>query len=243
MQLQEKRLFLKLKQIIESSDTRAGKAFDLFIQALILLSLVSFSLETLPDLSEDFRRFLLNTELVLVVIFSVEYLLRLWVAERKAGFVFSFFGLIDLLAILPFFLSAGVDLRSLRVLRMLRLFRILKLVRYSTAVRRFHKAFMLVREELILFGFVTLIILYLAAVGIYHFENEAQPEVFSSVFHSLWWAVITLTTVGYGDLYPVTLGGRVFTFFILMIGLSIVAVPTGLIASALSKAREDDEKT
>lgn len=79
------------------------------------------------------------------------------------------------------------------------------------------------------------IMLYLSAVGIYYFEHQAQPELFQSVFHSLWWAVTTLTTVGYGDMYPITVGGRIFTFFVLMIGLGIVAVPTGLIASAMSK--------
>ena len=84
---------------------------------------------------------------------------------------------------------------------------------------------------------------YLSGVGIYYFENEAQPEAFSSIFHSLWWSVITLTTVGYGDIYPITAGGKIFTFFILIIGLGIVSIPAGLIASALSKARtmESDE--
>ena len=86
------------------------------------------------------------------------------------------------------------------------------------------------------------IILYLSAAGIFFFENKAQPEVFTSIFHSLWWAVSTLTTVGYGDIYPITVGGKIFTFFILMIGLGIVAVPTGLLSSALSKAREMEGK-
>ena len=118
--------------------------------------------------------------------------------------------------------------------------RILKLIRYSTAARRFHRAFVIAKDELILFFFVTLILLYLSAVGIYYFESTAQPEQFKSVFHSLWWAVVTLTTVGYGDIYPVTVGGRIFTFFVLMVGLGIVAVPTGLVASALSQARSEE---
>lgn len=91
-----------------------------------------------------------------------------------------------------------------------------------------------------LFVVVTLMLLYISAVGIYYFENEAQPEVFKSVFHSLWWAVATLTTVGYGDVYPITIGGKVFTFAILMVGLGIVAVPAGLLASALSKVRMEE---
>ena len=93
-------------------------------------------------------------------------------------------------------------------------------------------------EELVLFVAATVVLLFLAAVGIHHFESEAQPDVFTSVFHSLWWAVATLTTVGYGDVYPITAGGRVFTFAVLLVGLGVVSVPAGLVASALSKARE-----
>jgi voltage-gated potassium channel len=95
---------------------------------------------------------------------------------------------------------------------------------------------------LALFGAVALIVLYLAGVGIYQFEHDAQPEVFSSVFHCLWWATTTLTTVGYGDAFPITAGGRIFTFFVLVVGLAIVAVPTGLMASALTQARDDEKE-
>lgn len=133
-----------------------------------------------------------------------------------------------------------MDLRSLRILRMLRLFRLLKLARYNSAMQRFSNAFFIAKEELVLFGVVTVMLLYLSAVGIYYFENEAQPEQFKSIFHSFWWAIATLTTVGYGDVFPVTVGGRIFTFFILMIGLGIVAVPAGLLASALTKVRKED---
>ena len=228
----------KLKQIIEDSDTKSGRAFDLAIQTIIVVSLISFSIETLPDLSEESRATLHVIELMSIIIFTVEYLARVLVASDKTGFLFSFFGIIDLLAILPFYLSTGLDLRSLRSFRLLRLVRILKLARYSAAAKRFHRAFLIAKEELALFLFASLIVLYLAAVGIYHFENPAQPDEFSSVFHSLWWAVSTLTTVGYGDIYPVTAGGKMFTFCILVVGLGIVSIPAGLVASALSKARE-----
>jgi len=100
---------------------------------------------------------------------------------------------------------------------------------------------MIAREEIVLFLFATLILLYLSAVGIYFFEHDEQPDVFASVFHSLWWAVVTLTTVGYGDVTPHTVGGRVFTFLVLIIGLGVVSIPAGLVASALSKARELEE--
>ncbi len=227
----------KIRRLIEESDTKPGKAFDIFIQALIVLSLVSFSIETLPDLSNKTYVILYQIEVFTVAIFTIEYILRLIVSSNRKGFVFSFFGIVDLIAILPFYLTTGFDLRALRSFRLLRLVRIFKLARYSAAIKRFYHAFIIVKEELALFLFTTLIVLYLAGVGIYYFENPAQPEAFSSVFHSLWWAVATLTTVGYGDIYPVTVGGKIFTFFILFIGLGVVSVPAGLLASALSKAR------
>lgn len=230
---------MTLKQIVEESDTKAGHLFDLTVQLLVFISLISFSVETLPDLSAGTRSILRIIEVVTVGLFTVEYALRFLVADRKRSFVFSFFGLVDAIAILPFYLALGVDLRSIRVIRFLRLFRLLKIGRYSQAIDRFHRAILIVREELILFGAAALLLLYVAAVGIYFFEREAQPDQFASIFHSLWWAVVTLTTVGYGDVYPVTVGGRIFTFFILVIGLGIVAVPTGLLASALSHIRSE----
>lgn len=216
--------------------------WDYFIQALIVLSLISFALETLPNLSQPHRKILGAFEVGTVIVFSLEYLLRFWLSRPRGSYALSFFGFVDLIAILPFYLSSGIDLRSVRAFRLLRLFRLLKLARYSSAIQRYHRAFLIAREELILFGFTALILFYLASVGIYYFENQAQPEVFASVFHSFWWAVATLTTVGYGDIYPITVGGKIFTFIVLMIGLGFVAVPTGLFASALSSAREEQTK-
>jgi voltage-gated potassium channel len=234
----------KLKRIVEQNDTRWGRALDFFILSLVVVSLVTFSIETLPNVSTATQRWLYAIELVTVAVFTVEYLLRLLVADRKLGFVFSFFGLIDLLAILPFYVAAGLDLRSIRALRFLRVFRAMKMARYSKAIQRFHRAFLIAKEEIILFFMVAVLMIYFAAVGIYYFENAAQPEAFASIFHSLWWAVTTLTTVGYGDVYPVTVGGRIFTSLILLVGLGIVAIPAGLMASALSKAREmEDDQT
>ena len=192
----------------------------------------------LVTLSESTKNALATFEIVSVLIFTVEYISRLIFADNKFKFVFSFFGIIDLLAILPFYLATGFDLRSVRAFRLLRLVRILKLTRYSAATQRFYKAFVIAKEELVLFLVTSIIILYLASVGIYYFESQAQPEAFASVFHSMWWAVATLTTVGYGDIYPITIGGKIFTFFILIVGLGIVSIPAGLIASALGKARE-----
>ncbi|QDU56797.1 ion transporter [Aeoliella mucimassa] len=228
---------MRLKAIVEDSDTSAGWWFDLTVQVLIIVSLFSFSIETLPDLPPHVHRVLRIIESVTVCIFSLEYLTRVWVADNKLKYMFSFFGIIDFASIVPFYLPGGVDLRSLRVLRLLRAFRLFKLLRYNQAMKRFSIAIGLIREELILFSIVTSMMFYISAVGIYYFENTAQPEVFDSIFTSLWWAIVTLTTVGYGDIYPITLGGRIFTFFVLMGGLGVVAVPAGLFSSALSEAR------
>lgn len=229
----------RIKKIIEHNDTKGGRIFDLFIQSLIVLSLISFSIETLPNKSIGLSKVLNISELVIVIIFSIEYLLRLLISDKKLKFIFSFYGLIDLMAILPFYITTGLDLRSIRAFRLLRLLRTFKLMRYSNAIKRFHRALIISREELILFLFITIILLFLSGAGIYLFENPAQPEVFTSIFESLWWAVSTLTTVGYGDIYPITVGGKIFTSLILMIGIGIVAVPTGILASALAKTREE----
>jgi len=229
------------RKIVEQSDTRQGRAFDVAIQILIVVSAATFAIETLPGLSEDTLRLLQFSEAVIVILFTAEYLLRLYSSSRRLAFVFSFYGIIDLLAILPFYLALGFDLRSLRILRLARLAVMLKLVRYSQAARRYQMAFKLVREEVVIFGLFSLALIYLSAVGIYFCEHKAQPEVFASVFDGLWWAIVTLTTLGYGDVVPITPGGKVFTFFVLIIGLAMIAIPSGLVASALSKVRNTEE--
>jgi voltage-gated potassium channel len=230
-----------LKTIIERNDTHWGRVFDLCIQSLILISLLCFSLETMPGLSAETYLWLERIEVFTILVFTLEYVLRLWVADQPLRYATSFYGLVDLLAILPFYVSAEIDLRSLRAIRFMLLFQAFKLGRYSKAIRRFHRAFLIAKEEIVLFLCATVLLLYFAAVGIYYFESDAQPTHFTSVFHSLWWSVETLTTVGYGDIAPVTAGGKVFTLFILLIGLGIVSVPAGLVASALSKARAMEE--
>ena len=227
---------MNLKQIILETDTKAGRNFDLFIQVLIIFSLVTFSIETLPNLSEATLEILGRLEMITIAIFSVEYVLRVSLNPNRLKYIISFYGLIDLVAIIPFYLQTGLDLRSIRVFRLLRLFRIFKLFRYGSAIKTFTMAFKKVKSELIIFFIATLFVLYVAAVGIYYFESRVQPEQFGSVFHSLWWAVATLTTVGYGDSYPITIGGKIFTTIIVLIGLGVVAIPTGLLASAMTDA-------
>ena len=227
-----------LRSVVEDNTTKKGKVFDFIIQALIFLSLIAFSIETLPNLPEWIINLLKAFETFCIYIFLAEYVLRVFVSKKPFNYIFSFYGIIDFLAIAPYFISSFVDLRFLRAFRVFRIFRVLKLVRYNKAIRRVSIAAKEVKEEVALFLIATLILIFIVSAGIYFFENEAQPDKFQSVFHSMWWTIVTLTTVGYGDVYPITVGGKIFTFFILILGLGIVTIPAGLVASALSKARE-----
>ena len=229
-----------LTTIVQGRDTRAGRAFDWCVIALILLSLVSLTLGTLPDLSPAAHQAIASIEIAIAILFTLEYAARIATARHPLAYVFSGYGLVDLAAIVPFYFGVFFGLQALRTVRLFRLLRLLKLVRYSKAMRRFAKALSLAKEEAVLFLIATIGLLFVSSVGIYFFENQAQPDVFKSIPHSFWWAVATLTTVGYGDVYPVTVGGRVFTFLMLMIGLGVVAVPAGLVASAMSQVRREE---
>lgn len=161
----------QLWYILEDNTTKKGRYFDYFIQSLIFLSLVSFSLDTLPNLYEEFRHFLDGFEVFSIIIFSVEYLLRVYVSKKPYKYIFSFYGLIDIIAILPFYLNTFLDLRFLRAFRVFRVFRALKLMRYNKALNRFNLAFKIVKEEIILFFMVTLVLIFITSAGIYFFEN------------------------------------------------------------------------
>jgi len=231
-----KRFKIKLKEMVLNPNSKSGKIFDNLIQLFIITSLISFSIETLPNLSQSTLYVLGLLEIMIVSIFSFEYVLNiLFIRKPFKNYIFSFKGLIDLLAILPFYLQSGLDLRSIRIFRLLRLLRIFKLFSDGSAITTFKIAFSKIKAELTIFFVATLFILYITSVGIYYFENQAQPENFGSIFHSMWWAVATLTSVGYGDVYPVTIGGKAFTSIVVLIGIGIVAVPTGLLASAITR--------
>lgn len=232
----------KIRIIVEEEDTKAGIIFDYVIQSLIIFSLLVYSIGTLPQLSPKWQHILHVIDITCYVVFTVEYVARIYISNKPWKYIFSFYGIIDLLAILPFIAGQQFDLRAIRALRVFRIIRALKISRYSRALNRFNVTLKIIKPELVMFFLVSAIFMFIAAAGIFYFEHPAQPEKFASIFHSLWWAVITLTTVGYGDVYPITAGGRIFTFFILIIGLGIVTIPAGLIASAITRARELEDK-
>ena len=207
------------------------KIAEYFIQILIILSVIAFALETESSLQERYSSYFNYFEIFTVIIFTFEYFVRILVSKKKLSYIFSFYGIVDLLAILPFYLDFGFDARSLRVIR---IFKIFKFKQYNYAIKRYSLALNSIRNELAVFSLSSMFLLYISAVGIYFFEKDVQPEKFGSILDSMWWALVTLTTVGYGDTYPITPLGKVFTSLIVVIGIAIIAIPTGLISSALT---------
>ena len=227
----------RLRAIIE------GNLFSGIIQFLILASAVVFVLESDREQLEvdPYATHFVILDVVFLVLFSIEYLLRVYIEPKKSDFVFSFYGLIDLIAILPsLFLVPGF--RVLRILRFLRIFRIFKATRFILAVDRLGAALREIQQELLALVILSLMFVYLAACGIHFFEREAQPEAFGSILDSMWWSVVTLTTIGYGDVYPTTSGGRLFTALVALVGVGLIAIPSGLLASVLTEARVEREQ-
>jgi len=225
---------MALRRLLHESDTRPGRIFDTVLQGLILVSLVGLTVASLEGLAEWAVSLLLAIEVLTMAFFSIEYVLRVFSAPSARRYIFSFWGVVDFMAVFPYYVLN--DSQWVRALRFLRIFRLL---RFNRSLGRFAAAFRASKNELIVFGTTAVIMLFIAAAGIYQFEHKAQPDNFGSIPESLWWAIVTLTTVGYGDVYPVTPMGRVFTGFIMIIGLGVVAGFTGVIASALSRIRDD----
>ena len=220
---------------------QASRAVDIFLVVLILANTAAVILESMPELSVPYHRQFKAFETVSVIVFTLEYLLRVWSCTEggyspgwgRLRFVAKPMLLVDLIAILPFFLVlTGMDLRHVRLLRLVRLLRIAKLARYSTALRLLGRGCRARKEELLLTLLMGLFAMVLAATMMYFAEHAAQPEVFPSIPAALWWAVTTLTTVGYGDAYPVTLAGKVVGGIVQVLGVAVLAIPTGLLGAS-----------
>jgi len=228
-----------------------GHLIDIFLITLITANVGMIMLETIPHLADQYAQAFRYFELFSVAIFTVEYLLRLWSCVetpipgqggKKSGrlrWAFTPLGLIDLIAIMPFYISlfipdGGTSLLMLRVFRALRLLRIFKLTRYSSALTILLSVLKRESRVLAVMSVILLAILLLASWGIYLLERDLQPDVFGSIPSAMWWAVITLTTVGYGDVIPITQGGRVFAGLISLVGIGMMALPAGVLASGFS---------
>jgi voltage-gated potassium channel len=217
--------------------------FDYFIASLIILNVIAIAIESLSTLDPIHLKILKDFEIVSLLIFTIEYSLRIYVADLKYprktkiqsifAFVLSPLGLIDLFAILPFYIPfiLPFDLRFIRLFRLLRFIRVFKIARYNKALNLIVAVLKEKRSELAMTFFVAFIILVVSSFMMYFVENPVQPKVFTNIFSSFWWALSTLTTVGYGDIYPVTDLGKIISAFVSLLGIGIVALPTGIISS------------
>ena len=226
-----------------SHGKKVNLIFDYVIMSLIVLSIISIILESIKEINSDFKILLEWFDIFSVIVFSIEYFIRLYISDLThpgnnkfksiLKFVFSINGLIDLFSVLPFYLPLliKIDLRFLRTLRLIRFLRILKINRYTKSLNLIWSVFKDKKSELAVTGFVTLLLLVFASFIMYNVEGDVQPEAFPNILASFWWAIATLTTVGYGDVYPITGLGKFLSGIIALMGIGIVALPTGIIGA------------
>ena len=243
-------------EILELSkdNDKPSKYFDYFISILIGLNVVAIVLETEKSLYEGYQTYFLYFEIFSIAIFTAEYLLRFWSCVSaddyrkpilgRIKYLFTPMAVIDLVAIAPFYLTFIVaDTRVLRILRFLRLFRTAKHFRHSKTFHIIVNTIDRKKSELLSSLVLMLSLLLICSTGVYFVENEAQPEKFSSILASMWWAVATLTTVGYGDIYPITILGKILGAISAIFGIGLFALPAGLLASGFSDASEEEQST
>jgi len=221
----------------------ASKAFDCSILGLIFLNVLAVIAASVASIQKQYGHFLYAFEIISVVVFSFEYILRLWSCtsdkehysnsiKGRIRFAINPMALIDLAAILPFYLPfIGIDLRFIRALRLMRIVRVAKVGRYSTSLQMMKRVIVSKKEELLLTTYVLVLLLVVSACIMYHFENPAQPEAFPDIPSTMWWSVVTLTTVSYGDICPITPIGKFIASIMAILGIGMFALPTGILGA------------
>ncbi|MGD1712688.1 ion transporter [Dapis sp. BLCC M172] len=240
----QRRIF-EIIELDNPGDTYS-KIFKVFIITLIILNIITVIISTVEDIYQQYKTWLDNFELISVIIFTIEYILRIWSSNVASGYKHSIWGrikfmfkplvIIDLIAILPFYLPLFLpNLIFTRSFRLFRIFRIFKITRYSDTTKLFAQVIKSKQEEIVIAIFIGVILLVTSASLMYFAENEAQPENFPHIPAAMWWGVVTLTTVGYGDVYPITPLGRFLGAIVALIGVGIFALPTGIVASGFTE--------
>lgn len=230
----------RIYEIIFEADTPEGKFFDLSLLAAILVSIVVVVLDSVSQYHERFRTLFSIVEWTVTVVFTVEYIARIWVVDRPWKYIFSFYGLIDLFSLLPTFLGlfigpGGSSLMVIRMLRFLRIFRVLKLSHYSRAGRIIITAIGNSKEKL--FVFILFVVSLATIIGTMMYLIEGEGSGFKDIPTSIYWAIVTLTTVGYGDISPATGIGQFLSSVVMLLGYAIIAVPTGIVTAGVLKEK------
>lgn len=227
----------KMYIIIYGVNTPLGKAFDVGLLIAILLSVFTIMAETVEGIDQTYHKELIVLEWIFTIIFTLEYALRIFVSKNPLKYVFSFYGIIDLLSILPMFLSLFITgshiLSSLRILRLLRLFRVFRLIEFVEESARLKVALMASRAKILVFLYTVLIIAVLIGTLMYYIEGPENG--FTSIPKSVFYTIVTLTTVGYGDMVPTTALGQFLSMVLMVTGYGIIAVPTGIVGVAIAK--------
>lgn len=253
--MEKKKIKRRIFEIIEvaSEGDLPSKIFDIFIIILISLNIIAVVLESIKELSYRYESIFWAFETLSVIIFTIEYILRLWTCDidkkfrgitGRIKYAIVPLAIIDLIAILPFYIPMVVrlDLRFMRAIRLLRLLRVLKMGRYSESLKILGNVVRTKKEELIMTTFIILIILTISSSLMYLAENDVQPEVFPNIPSAMWWGIITLTTVGYGDTYPITPVGKLLGAIIAILGIGVFALPAGILCAGfmeeIQKKRE-----
>lgn len=233
----------KLDTVIFGTDTPAGKAFDVFLLFAIVFSVLVVILESVEHLYDEYGVFFRIIEWVITILFSLEYALRVWISKQKKDYVLSFYGIIDLVSFLPTYLSlvfvGSQYLLVIRALRLLRVFRILKLGRFVGEGDQLKKAILASRYKITVF--MSTVVMIVIIMGTIMYLVEGKESGFDNIPKSAYWAIVTLTTVGYGDIYPQTLLGQMIASFVMVLGYAIIAVPTGIVTVELQKNRTQQE--
>ena len=234
----------KLYTIVFGTETKAGRNFDLYLLWLILFSVLIVMLESVPQLDQHFDYEFNIIEWGLTIVFTIEYLTRIWISPKPTKYIFSWWGVIDLLSILPtylsFFLVGYHYLLIVRIFRLLRVFRILRLVRFNNEAQMLLNALKASMYKITIFLMAVLAIVTL--LGTVMYVVELNEEGFNSIPEAIYWAIVTVTTVGYGDMIPSTALGKFISSFAMIIGYAIIAVPTGIMTVGISKATANEKK-